>query len=746
MDPEREPPRAGNAAQRSRGPLALPDPATIVVVGGGPAGSFFAIRLLRRAKETGRTVRVIILERKSEVCFYQPVMLQSWEGCNYCAGGISPRLADILRQDGISIPEEVVESRADEVVVHGDWKSVRLPVPGGREMLTVFRGSRPRQRAGRYTNFDTFVLHSAIAAGAEIITGEVTHAGYSAEGRPIVTYRLRAAGTGAFTGNCAIMPAADSAEAAGRGDEQSIETDFLVFAGGVNRSQGMDMAADPLLADLRAMIPGLRPPKVRRALISEMQAQGGDPDALLAVDKEVHFAQYGSKDLHIEMSSLIPKQNWMTVVLLGKSVDQARLSEFPDIMQQFVELPHIRRLLPPGVRLRPGCACHPNMTIGATARPYGTRVALTGDIAVSRLYKDGLFSAWTTSAALADCILDRGVDRESLRRGYAPVVKSFDRDNRYGRVIFLLSRLLFSHPALSRVLYQAVLTERKTTPQDRWRLATILWQIASGDESYRRIFGRMVHPASIWLIFNGGFLVTLRNQVTERLFGLDWKGIGRHQTGVSLDDLERKRYELFSVLGVARPDRAPEMERAYSIRIRAGADAIFRQLGQFGDSDRGYLWPRFVTISRPKGEPNQVGTVIRYDVGPLNGRVTPGSGVGKPHRGWLSFSVKLKQTIPGRYLFYRILDGFGRGGIFAFDVKPVKHGVNLLSIYVGFDFYRGKRAFSRPGWWLFRKLFPDFAHDVVWNHSLCKIRYLAEADEQDENIPAADMGGLDDER
>src|SRR5512136_2638111 len=146
------------AAARGRRHLSLPDPATVVVIGGGPAGSFFAIRLLRRARQFGRSIRVVILEKKTEVCFYQPTLFLSWEGCNYCAGGISPRLADILRQEEISLPPEIVESQADEVVVHGDWKSVRLPVPKGRQMLSVFRGSRPRKRPGRYDNFDGFLL------------------------------------------------------------------------------------------------------------------------------------------------------------------------------------------------------------------------------------------------------------------------------------------------------------------------------------------------------------------------------------------------------------------------------------------------------------------------------------------------------------------------------------------------------------------------------------------------------------
>lgn len=703
--------KGGNTAERDRGALLLPDPAIVLVIGGGPAGSFFAIRLLRRARQSGRTIRLVILEKKTEVSFYEPDPSCSWEGCNYCAGGISPRLADILRQESISLPQEIFESRADEVVVHGDWKSVRLPVPEGREMLSVFRGSKPRQRTGRYENFDSFLLQTAIAEGAEVISGEATGVHYGDDGRPVIGYKPGAAGR--------------------RGSSlEHIVADFAVFAGGVNRAPGMDVTSDPLLADLHSLLPKFRPPRVRPALISEMKARDHGPDGLLAVDGEVHFAQYGSKELHIEMSSLIPKHDWVTVVLLGKSVDQARPSEYPDLMQRFVELPHISRLLPPGIELRPGCACHPNMTVGAAPHPFGTRLALIGDLAVSRLYKDGLYSAWTTSAALADCLVDEGIDERSLARHYAGVVKAFDRDNRYGRIIFRLSRWVFSHSALSRILYQAILTERKTIRQEHWHLAPILWQIASGDETYRRIFAEMLRPASFWSILTGGLLVTIRNQLTERLFGLDWSGIGRHQTGISVEERERKRIEIYSVLGLTPPD-SPDVERAYSIRIRAGAATIFKELGKFGDPDREYLWPRFVSVRHTAGASNFPGMRIRYDVGPGCG----GHDVKRCHP-LVSFGVILERAIPGRYLLYRIEDGFGRGGVFAFDVQRVKAGVDLLSIYVGFDFAPGSGRIGRAKAWLFRKFFPSFAHDVVWNHSLCKIRYVAEIDERSSQLAA----------
>lgn len=681
--------------------LTLPDPAVVVVAGGGPAGSFFAIRLLRRARQLGRAVDVTILEKKTEICFYKPEPFCSWEGCNYCAGGISPRLTDVLREDDIVVPEEVIESRPTEITVHGDWKSIQLPVTADREMLSVFRGSRPRQRSGRYTNFDTFLLHLAAAEGAEVIAAEVTGARYSTEGKPVLSYRT------------VIDAGTDT-------PDRTIEADFAAFTGGVNRSPGMEVLSDPLFGALREMIPGLRPPRVRKAVIAELL--GGEDD-LRSLEGEVHFMQYGSKDLHIEMASLMPKREWVTAVLIGKSVDRAEPAEYLDLVRRFVALPHIRRLLPPKVELTAGCCCHPNMTVGAAKNPFGPRVALAGDLAVSRLYKDGLYSAHATATALADCVLDRGIDRGSLAKHYAPVVRGFDTDNRYGRVIFLLSHWVFAHPALSRFLYQAVLTERKTSMRPQRRLAPVLWHIASGDETYRRILGRMLHPASLWLILRGGLLITLRNQATEHLFGLDWKGVGRYSTGVPLEDLERTRAEMLAIQGIAppaqasgttkagTPARVPEMERMYTIRVRAGRDAIMRQLGAFGDPDRQYLKPRFVKIRRTEGAANQVGTVIRYDVPILR----------------MSFNVALEKVEPERYLLYRVLNGMGQGGILAFVLDELKPGVSLLTIYVGFDFLRGK-GLHGPGRWIGRRIFPKFAHDVVWNHSLCEIKRLAEAD------------------
>ena len=44
--------------------LRLTDGSKVVIIGGGPAGSFFAINLLRKAKRFGIKIEVIVIEKK----------------------------------------------------------------------------------------------------------------------------------------------------------------------------------------------------------------------------------------------------------------------------------------------------------------------------------------------------------------------------------------------------------------------------------------------------------------------------------------------------------------------------------------------------------------------------------------------------------------------------------------------------------------------------------------------------------
>jgi len=662
-----------------------------MVVGGGPAGAFFAILMLRKARELGIRVDVLIVEKKTELQFYQTSHSSLQRvGCNFGAGGLSPQLTDILEKAGLRPPDDILQGKIESLTIHGNWKHIELPIPEGRKMYSVFRGSRPQDRASRYSNFDSYMLEKAAEEGARVVAGEVQDIRYCDRGKPVVAYRV---------GSTDGAP------------NEDVEVDFLVLAAGVNRTPGAERGSDPLSRTLREFMPRFRSPQVRRSLICELRV---DEENLQLMSGELHFALYGSRDIRIEMSSLIPKVGYITVALLGRSVDKADHSGNAHLIQEFLELPHIRRLLPGKLSLAPICMCNPNMTVGAARHPFEHRTAVIGDMAVSRLYKDGILSSYLTAAALTDCISETGVDRRSLTKKYWPAIKRLRRDMWHGKFVFLLNRVTFSNRVLSRILYQAVITERKTKPQSKRKLAHLLWRIAGGDDTYARILASTFHPATLAAVGVGGILVTVRNYLAERVLGLKWGSFGRHPTAIPMEVFDAKRRHFTQVIDIEGPGQRPEFESMYSIKIRGTQEAILRQLGKFGDQDRQFFRPRAVNVHRTAGQPNEVGSIVRY---------------GLPLR-WLAFSIFLERNIEERCLIYRVKGGFAKGGVLVFEIDQVRKGLHLLSIYVGFSFPRPKNPLKRAAWLVFKLAFPGFVHDVIWNHSLCKLKDLVENEAQ----------------
>jgi hypothetical protein len=521
------------------------------------------------------------------------------------------------------------------------------------------------------------------------LTGEVQDVTYSPEGRPIVHFG------GSTEGGARTNP---------------LEADFVVFAGGVNPTAGVTADQHPLVKILQRLIPGFSPPLVRKALIFELRSKTG---SLAGLQSEIYFVQYGSKELPIEMSSFIPKEEFITVTLLGPCVDTALPGDYLAIIERLQRLPHIQRLLPRNLQLATACVCSPNMTVGSAGQPFGHRAAVIGDLAVARLYKDGILSAYQTAEALVKCLLDGGLDRASLKKHYGPTLKRFKRDNQFGQFVFWTNRIAFSHPHLSRILYQAVLTERKWKASPERRLEDLLWRIAAGDDTYRSIFCSMFHPANLLAILAGGLLITWRNSLTERLFGLKWTDFGRYPTGVYREELEAMRHVVQLQLNLPELREPLDFERMYSIQIKSEKARILRQLERFGEGDMEYFQPRLVRVRRIRGKPNEVGTAIRYN--------TPFQ--------FLTFTLELEAFLRQEYILYRVLDGFARGGVLIFEIKPKREGIFVLSIYVAFNLPRRKALWKRLYWTAFRRLFPGFVHDVLWNHALCKIKDIVERDD-----------------
>ena len=666
-------------------PQFLQDGATVAVVGGGPAGAFSALHLLTQAEQRGCRIRVVIFERNCPPGDEIPNSSSgSYAGCPQCAGGISPPLCEALETMGIALQPEVIQASIGSITVQGNWKNIILPMPRDRKMYSVYRGTLPFGQ--HHTNcFDAMMLGKAVEAGAELIGAVICSAVYTVDGSVQLGYLAH-------------------------GMEAKLTADFVVFASGVNQKPDKTGAA-PNATDLfRQLQPDFVPPRLRKALIFELEALAATGAAL---EGELHFIESSSKRLHLDMCSILSKQGFITVTLVGKSVDQSSShKQNLQVIRDFLALPQILRALPPRMQPTIRCICNPNLVVGTATSPFGQRIAAVGDMATSRQYKDGILSAHNMAQGLAAAVFDEGVDAQSLEAGYGPIIARFKRDNRYATLIFILYRWFFTNPFLSRIIYQTFASEKKARPEKQRRFKRIFWAISSGDGAYEEIAWSMVRPSTLWLILWGGVYTTLRNGLGELLFGLDWRGIARVPTAVSRRELKAKRVTLLpDQTRCSLQGRLPEFECMYTIHIRSAPESVISLLAQFGEGDRPYLNPRWVSIRRTAGEPLEAGSVISYRV----------------FGGLIAFSIVMQPATADKLLVYKVTDGFAHGGSFVFEVEALPSGYSDLTIYLAFDYARGRTLSERIYWRLFKLLFPEFIHDVLWNHALCEIKHRAES-------------------
>jgi flavin-dependent dehydrogenase len=649
----------------------------IAIVGGGPAGSFFAIHLLREARRLNRHMDVVIVEKRG------PTDLGSDDfqcrGCNFCAGLISPRLNKILDEHGLVVPDEIIQGRIDYIWIQGQWKNFRLRVPKDMQMYSVFRGSLPGRRTGRPAGFDGFLLGEAVKEGARILYGEVQAIAYAASGIPSLTVRTQS------------------------GEKVSLDAGFVTIATGINAHCGTDYRADELIASVKRLNPAFVPGKSRKAFIFELDV--GEDYLERNIHREIYFIEYGSKHLAVEHTALIPKGRFLTVAMIGKCIDDAVLPrDSQQIVRDFLTLPQIDRILP-GIAAAPiACACAPRMTATTAISPFADRFAIIGDAVGSRLNKDGLFSAHATASQLAQTVLHEGVDKPALARGYGKAINWLVADNRFGRMVFGMSRVAFNRPVVSRIMYQAFATEGKGRDERRRPLTVVLWKIASGTADYREVLREMCGFDVLRSILMGA-TVTFRNVAFEVLFGLKWGEYGRYPTVVLKEKREVLKERLASGLGMEL-GKSPDFERMYVIKIRGSGEEIMKELARFGQPNARFVNLRFVDVRQVQGVPNQVGSVLRYRI--------PFVGLGA--------QLRLTRRVGLETLLYQADERLVHHGKLIFNVAPTKDGNRGLSIYTAFDYKRGKGFAGRVIWEGARLLFPGFVHDVVWNHALCTIK------------------------
>ncbi len=421
----------------------LEDGARVGIVGGGPAGAFFACFLLELAGTLGRRLEVEIHEARD---FSVPAPA----GCNMCGGIVSESLVQMLAAEGLVLPDSVIQRGIDSYVLHMDVGSVRIETPLHEMRIgTVHRGLGPRDlKNARWESFDGFLLGRAVERGARVVPGRVQSAGF-ADGHP-----------------CLVGA-----------DGRSRSCDLLVVAGGVNAD------ATQLLESMNV---GYRPPKTARTFIREYFL--GEEALGASLGNSMHVFLLDIPGL--EFAAIIPKGEYATVCLLGEGVDKA-------MAEAFVDSAEVRACFPADLHLpKRSCQCLPFINVEGIERPFADRLLILGDCGVTRLYKDGIGAAYRTAKVAATTCVFQGVSAASFERYFLPAARAIMKDNRLGQLAFSMTGLLQKHRFARRGILRMTAAEQRRQGRKR-RMSGILWDVFTGSAPYGSVVRRAMHPAFI---------------------------------------------------------------------------------------------------------------------------------------------------------------------------------------------------------------------------------------------------------
>jgi len=418
----------------------LTDGSRVAVIGGGPAGSFFSYFLLDMAERVRLDVGVDIYEPRD---FSRPAP----HGCNMCGGVVSESLVQYLAAEGINLPPTVVQRGIDSYMLHMDVGSKRIETPlNEKRIAAVHRGGGPRSiQVKRWDSFDGYLLNLAQEKGAQVVNERVQAVDWL-DGRPHIQVR----------------------------EGMNQDYDLVVVASGVNAS---------IFRRLEGIGADYKPPRTTKSAIREYH---------LGMDR---IAEHFGSSFHVflldlprlEFAAIIPKGDYVTVILLGESIDN-------ELLGNFLNTQPVKGCFPPEWKWEDlACNCSPRINIRGSARPYGDRIVFIGDCGVTRLFKDGIGAAYRTAKAAAATAVFEGVSERDFDRHFGKACREIERDNSIGKLIFMVVRLIQKLRFARGAMLRMVAAEQQRAGGDQ-PMSNVLWDTFTGSAAYSNIFLRTMHP------------------------------------------------------------------------------------------------------------------------------------------------------------------------------------------------------------------------------------------------------------
>jgi len=418
--------------------LKLQKDSRVAIIGGGPAGVFFAHFILKYLAERDKEASITIFDGKD-------FLVPGPKGCNLCAGVLSDSLSQKLEQEGIVLPDSRIVSRMEGYVLHAHDEQIKISCFDNqlKPIATVFRGNGPRcSTFPDNISFDDYLLTWAQDRGARVISQPVWDIEFPKDRmKPI---RLAYGG---------------------KENTQDFEADLVVGAFGINSFLSKKVQNSGF---------GYRPPSTLMTYQAEVML--GEDDIRKNFGNDIHI--YIPKSKIIRYASVIPKGDYISLTVIGKKdVDK-------DILFSLTDLGEVREKIP---FEKPTCFCFPRIAISPARNPFTDRLVIVGDASFSRHYKNGIESAFVTAQLAAKTVTDAGIDSASFSANYFKYAKKqIISDNHYGRFLLKMNDMITSSPLLTRA--QISLIEDKKKEVTSKKLRCILWNMFTGNIPYRDIF------------------------------------------------------------------------------------------------------------------------------------------------------------------------------------------------------------------------------------------------------------------
>ncbi len=433
----------------TRNRLRLKNNSKIIIIGGGPAGSFFANDAIQHAKKLGINIQITIFNSKD---FSQ----RGPSGCNMSAAVIAASLHEKLTRDGIILPESIIRQEIKGYYFHTEEYGIELYRPNQTNkssIVAVYRGSGPLYNTHTEINsFDDFLLKHVFKQGVNVIS------------EPVLDLHLPS------------NPDTPATVIYGKsGQRNKMEADLVVGAFGINSN---------MANKIKNLNFGYIPPKTIRTCQMEIPLDTAFIKDSFKDNIQVFALGIGP----FRFASIVPKNNYVTVSLVG-----SRDLTSNDLLE-FINHPVVRKNLPYGWEMpEKFCMCLPKIVLSHAKNPFTNRFVMVGDASISRIFKNGLESAYITSQLAAQAVFENGISSEDFAKHYyKPARKLLAMDNRLGAVILAISDFITRQNWLVKARLSYVKEKRGSWIADH--LNALLWNMVTGDAPYHTILVQALNP------------------------------------------------------------------------------------------------------------------------------------------------------------------------------------------------------------------------------------------------------------